>query len=140
MHHIRTLVFFILFLFGSVTALTAQKFSIEGSVADSTDGPLTGASVILLQAADSIMTDFIMSDREGTFAFRQVAAGNYVLQVSYVGYVPYYLPITVSSEAIKLGILKLEPASTLLGAAEITADRIPIAFKKDTIEYDANAF
>ena len=140
MHHIRTFTFFILVLFGSITALTAQKFSIEGSVADSMDGPLAGASVILLQAADSIMTDFVMADREGLFAFRQVATGNYVLQVSFVGYNTYYRPVTITSATVQLGMLKLEPASTILGAAEVTADRIPIAFKKDTIEYDADAF
>ena len=57
-----------LFLLGVSTLLEAQNHRISGVVADSALAPLSGATVILMLAADSVMTSFAMSDAAGAIA------------------------------------------------------------------------
>ncbi len=127
-------------LMGFSLTLSAQRFAIEGEIADTTGEPLTGASIVLLQAVDSVMTDFALSDRDGRFSFRQISPGSYLVQFSYVGFATQYRPVMVTTSAVSMGVVRLEAATHLLDAAEISAARIPIGIRNDTIEYNADAF
>ena len=71
-----------------------------------------------------------------------VGPGDYLLRVSFIGYErpDQALKITADDQYLGLGELKMYPAGFFLSGVEVTADRIPIRMKGDTMLYDAGAF
>ena len=134
-------ILFTLFL-GTAALVNAQSGMLEGIIADSTGVGLPAATVVLMHPKDSIMSSFGVSDPNGHFLLKRVAPGEHLLQISYLGYEPYYQRFTldVQTPKLNLGTLKLQPANTLLKGVDINAQRAPMAFKKDTVEYNAGAF
>ena len=137
MRHLLTLFFLSLGLFA-----TAQGTEISATVVDSTGTTLPGANAILLRAADTLLTSFGTTDGKGEFLMTKVPAGEYILRVSFLGFERPDQPITVteSDQYLGLGNLTMYPAGFLLSGVEVTADRIPIRMKGDTMLYDAGAF
>lgn len=78
-------------LYGFTIALLMQvaayaQFTVSGTVKTaSSNQPLADASVSL-NTADNKPVSSSLSDQSGTFLFRNIAPGNYVLAVTYVGY------------------------------------------------------
>ncbi len=136
-----TIIFCTLFLF-FYSNIFSQKNSITGAVSDSTGIRLPAATLALMEAKDSVLSSFGMSDNEGQFELKRVAAGEYLLQVTYVGYATYWQPLTVAPDAgkIDLGRLVLTPANSILDEVEVTAEHVPLRMRNDTLEYNAAAF
>lgn len=92
-----TLVVAMMGLFGIATSATAQNLgAVTGSVVDAADrAPLIGAKVTLekLDAPTDVRTTRTASD--GTFQFARVQPGQYVLEVSYLGYQERQVPMTI---------------------------------------------
>lgn len=126
----------------SALLLNAQTATVKGSVSDSSGIQLPAVSVVLLRSADSVMSTFGLADPNGAFALRRVKPGNYLLQLSYVGYETLYQPLQVQADqpVYDLGLLKMYPSSTLLHAVDVSAERAPMSVRKDTLEYNAAAF
>ena len=135
-------VFFILFLSLFSINTNAQKISLSGIVTDSTGVGLPAATIALMQAQDSVLISFGITDDEGNFELKKVSKGGFLLQVSYIGYENHWQNISVNenSENIKLGKIILTPASKILNEVEVIAEHVPLQFKNDTLEYNANAF
>ena len=133
--------FLFLLTFCLTTLLTAQS-DISGTVIDSTGATLPGANAILLRTSDSLLTSFGTTDNKGNFLMKNVAVGSYFLRVSYLGFERSDQPIevTATDQYLGLGDLTMYPAGFLLSGVEVTADRIPIRMKGDTMMYDADAF
>lgn len=124
------------------SALYCQTYNLVGTVKDSTDVPLIGATVILLNPTDSLMEGFGISNPQGKFSIDNVKKGIYTLQITYIGYGTFENSITVKGEEEKLdlGEIRLGNDDTLLDAVEIKGRFIPISIKKDTVEYNADAY
>lgn len=119
----------------------AQNTGVSGTLQDNNRVVLPRATVMLINVSDSTMEKFTISDNEGAFEINKVKPGNYLLQVSYIGYQNISKPITLKSGiTLSLGYLTMETQNELLDNVTIEADRIPIQIKKDTIEYNAGAF
>ena len=75
----------VLFIFSCFFQAIGQETNLEvrGVVKDSSNTTLPSATVILIQAKDSVMSAFSVTDKEGTFRFRRVKPGEYILQVSF---------------------------------------------------------
>ncbi|MEO1258769.1 MAG: TonB-dependent receptor [Bacteroidota bacterium] len=122
--------------------LFSQKSTITGAVVDTNEIGLPFATVSLLQAQDSLLASFATTNDEGRFVLKRVPAGNYLLQVSYIGFETAWKPIEIknASEEIKFGKIKLRPAEELLSEVEVTAEHVPLRMNRDTLEYNADAF
>lgn len=122
-------------------ALSAQA-EIVATVMDSTGTTLPGANAVLLRSSDSLLTSFGTTDNNGVFRMQNVAAGDYLLRVTFLGYERPDQSIKVSADDqyFGLGDLKMYPAGFFINGVEVTADRIPIRMKGDTMLYDADAF
>ncbi|MEM7513745.1 MAG: carboxypeptidase regulatory-like domain-containing protein, partial [Bacteroidota bacterium] len=120
-------------------AVKAQTFQIEGSIVDSTKSPLSGATAVLLQAEDSVMKHFSFTGKDGSYFMKGVTPGDYLLQVSYLGYLTYFKPLAISKSE-KLSPITMTPQDQSLNEVIIEGERTPIFLKKDTIEYNAEAF
>ena len=126
-------------LSGIATA-QSQRFKISGVVADSTGAPLTSATVVALTRADSVLTRFATSDREGAFTLRRVPEGDYILQITFVGFQTHREDIDLAGGDYDAGTILLAPATLELDELVVGAEHIPLVVKADTIEYNAAAF
>ncbi len=118
----------------------AQKHTISGILMDTLGDPLINGTVVLLHPQDSVMEHFAISNATGVFEIKGVPDGTFIFQASYVGYRSSYKSISVAGENQNLGPVLLKSESLYLDGATVTAERIPIMIKKDTIEYNAGSF
>ncbi|MEM7657659.1 MAG: TonB-dependent receptor [Bacteroidota bacterium] len=123
-------------------ALVAQKWTLTGTLTDTANVPLVGASAVLLQASDSVLVSFGLSNQQGTFKMGPVKAGDYLLQLSYLGYEKQSLPLTLGEAGGKkeMGTIQLQPEILTTEEVTIEGEVAPIVIKGDTVEYNANAF
>ncbi|MBE8722778.1 outer membrane beta-barrel protein [Sphingobacterium pedocola] len=132
----RILAFFI-FLFLGHYAIS--QVVISGKIADQADdGPLTNASVVLLNQ-DSIMKYFVRADENGKFQIKSVAPGSYILLVSYPKFEVYSQKITIEDKNLDLESILISSQANLIEEV-IVRQKLPITLKGDTIEYDAGSF
>ncbi len=133
----------VLFLLLFSFKILAQKsVELTGIVADSTGTSLFSATVVLMEKKDSTLSAFGITEADGRFSMKKITPGEYLLQVSYVGFETLWQPIQVASgnDKFDLGKITLAPASSTLGEVEVTADRVPLRMNGDTINYNAAAF
>ena len=100
-------------VFGQVT-----KVTISGSVKEKTsDAVLPYVNVILKTATtDSAFVAGVVTDDKGIFSIGDISPGNYLLELSFVGYTGRDVPLLVGrlSEFLDLGSIELEENTTTL--------------------------
>lgn len=133
---------FTLLAFLLLPAIGFSQAEIVGTVVDTTGTTFPGANAVLLRAQDSLLTAFGTTDDKGVFRMQNVAPGKYLLRVTFLGYErpDQDIEVTPADQYFDLGNLKMYPAGFFLDGVEVTADRIPIRMKGDTMLYDADAF
>ena len=79
------------------TVRSQPRNSVSGKVTDAISGqPLAGASIIISDLRTGVVTD-----ENGAFSFRNVAAGRHLFEVSYVGYASFSEYIFISPGIVK---------------------------------------
>ena len=92
---------------GLVQAQKPNGF-IRGKLVDSTvQQPIADATLTLLQATDSTLVTFTLSNKDGNFEIRGLVAGNYRLLISHEGFDPAtrMLSITETRKELDLGTI-----------------------------------
>lgn len=119
-----------------------KKFTVKGTIQDNDKNPLIGASVVLLNPADSVLVSFGTTDENGLFEIKNVKPDSLKIQITYLGYGTIEKIIYVGGEnpIVDQGIITLYSADNLLDEVVVKSEYIPIAIKKDTIEYNADAY
>ncbi|WP_333865748.1 outer membrane beta-barrel protein [Sphingobacterium sp.] len=136
MKRVGQLLLLILFCFCGIVHAQSR---IEGKISDVKDQlKLHNATIMLLTAKDSILTDFTRSDENGKFSLEQPATGEYFIIVTYPKYGEYYAEILPGQHYNNLSI-GMTSSATLLEEV-IVMGRVPISIKGDTTEYDAGSF
>ena len=132
----------VLFLLLLAPATVAQndRFNVSGSVIDDEELPLPQATVVLLTRTDSVLTKFTTTAPDGRFILRRVLPGEYILQITYVGFSTLRKDIALLDEDLDVGIQSMALLVEELGEVVVSADHIPFVVKRDTLEYNANAF
>ncbi len=121
----KNLLYFFAFLFSSAT-LFAQG-SISGTLMDKeAHESLISASVILKGADKGTVTDY-----DGTFSIGNLPAGDYVVEMSYIGFTTIEMPVTVSNGNVELGTINLE--SDAIGLEEINVVASVVTNRKTPI-------
>ncbi len=119
----------------------SQNFLIKGRLVNPDGEGLPSSTVLLLNASDSTMVNFGMSDKDGHFEIRNIVRDDYLLRVSYVGYEVRKLPVKLpDGDMLDLGVISLSERRTVLGEVTIEGERVSMTIRGDTIEYDALAF
>lgn len=136
---IRFMIFGAFLLICQSSLFAQKKYEIKGILTDSESTPLIAATVVLLQLPDSSFADYGLSADDGTFRLQAAQNGNFILQISYVGYAPYIQNIVLDKN-YDLGIIKMEEAANMLEVAQIEAAHIPIRMNGDTLEFNSSAF
>ena len=128
----------------SATHLLAQnpsKVTIKGLVQDSAGIDQPFATVMLLNPKDSALVNYTRGDDKGYFEFKNVKNTDYVLKISFVGYIPFQRNITPSPDGVNdLGGLKMKIITKELMEVVIRTAKAPLSIRGDTIEYNASSF
>ncbi len=130
-----------LFLFFVLTFVNASaQHKISGSIINESDkSKLTNASIMLLQAKDSILVDFTRAKADGNFELNNPDTLDYLLIVSYPKFGDYFQSIKKGAGNVDLGQVELQSAAHLIEEVLIKG-KIPVVIKGDTTEYDASSF
>lgn len=115
--------------------------SIKVKIVDSlTNEPISFASVYVVPAKDTIITNFIVSDTSGVATLKDVPYGNYVFHIEMMGYKHYSKEKYFREERVDLGTVKLKLDENYLSAITVSDVGNPIVMKQDTIEFNASSF
>lgn len=117
-----------------------QTIKISGAVISNENEQIVGASIMLLNAKDSILKTYALTNKNGNFTLSKIKPGNYLLKVSFIGYslFEHHLNITKKSEDLNLGAIKLAP--NLLNTIVVKSQYIPVQMKGDSLMFDPRAF
>ena len=127
-----------IFFFSFASVLPAQT-SFSGTIVDASDKQrLANATIVLLQAQDSILIDYTRADQNGRFSISKPNSGEFLLLVSYPKYGEYNQHID-SDNLDNLGQIELSSVTHLIEEV-LVSGRIPVVIKGDTTEYDAASF
>jgi len=125
----------------SVSVAAQNNITIKGAVLSKDMQPVAGASVYLLNTNYGTVTN-----NAGVFSITRLRTGNYILQVSAIGYTTINENLTVTEEGLNNLQLVLEDADNRLDAVVVTAQkreeqlqRVPLSItalsSKDIKEY-----
>jgi len=132
----------VLCLFGTTLfAQTPARFTLQGQAVDTLSGPLPASTVMLLSPKDSSLVNYGRTDDKGSFTFKNLKSGEYILKISYVGFLPYNRLVKPTGEAvIDLGPLPMKPITKELFEVVVRTAKAPLTIRGDTIEYNASSF
>ncbi|NOT50913.1 MAG: TonB-dependent receptor [Chitinophagaceae bacterium] len=133
-----------LFMFGLLLGAQAQKTdgSIKGKLIDTAaKQPIGDATVSVLNAKDSSLSTFTLSNKSGVFEIKGLEEGSYQLVITHLGFetVKKTVAITATEKSIDLGELKVPKDFKSLEGVTVTNDA-PVIIKNDTIQFKADAF
>lgn len=121
-----------------------SEYFITGQVYDEKNVPMVAVSVRLLSAADSSLINGTgtMTDEMGKFTIKNLKRGDYLVNISFLGYKPIYKSVKLLrvQPSASLGSMKMEPDAILLGEAVVKGVVPPIVAKEDTLEFNADSY
>lgn len=101
----------------------AQTNSVTGTLRDAKSGePMAFTNCVLLRTTDSTFVAGSTTNDRGAMRFEAVAAGEYLLRISAVGYDTYWQRLNVPPDTA-LGVIDIFQSSTTLQAVSVTAQR-----------------
>ncbi|HEX8427298.1 TonB-dependent receptor domain-containing protein [Hymenobacter sp.] len=119
-------------------AATQGTGRLTGTVVDATtQKPVEYATVTLLPATGATPVAGSTCDAQGKFELKQVPAGSFRLQISFVGYTSRTETVTVNTQATALGVLALTASAQKLGEVTVTGQRALVETKPDRLVYNA---
>ena len=135
--------FSVLFIALVITA-KAQKYdgNIKGKLIDTAaKQPIADATVSVLNAKDSSLATFTLSNKLGVFEVKGLGEGDYRIVISSKGYVEFkkMVTITATEKTVDLGSLSVQKDYKTLDGVVVTSES-PIQVKNDTIQFNASGF
>ncbi|QIX61149.1 TonB-dependent receptor [Hymenobacter sp. BT18] len=120
-------------------AATKGTGRLTGQVLDAaTQKPVEYATIVLLPAAGTAPLASTTGDEQGRFELKNLPAGSFRLQLSFVGYATRIENVTVTSQATALSPFTLTASTQKLGEVTVTGERPVIESKPDRLVYNAD--
>jgi len=136
----KTIIILLFLLFIGLTS-QAQNFGVQGKITGSDQTGLPGATILLLNPRDSTMLNFGITGAEGDFAIQNLQRRNYLLRITYVGYLTRFFEINPpEGSTLDMGTILLEGDQRVLNEVVVAQERVQVRMRGDTIVYDALAF
>ncbi|GHT64502.1 collagen-binding protein [Bacteroidia bacterium] len=100
------------------------------------------ASIELLAQKDSTYVLGGISDENGIFILKNLAPNNYILKITFIGYIPVIRNVTLEEDkpSTNLGRIEMTTNDILLKEAIVEGKKPEIIVKNDTVEYDAGSY
>lgn len=119
-------------LFTIVTILNAGN--IKGRIIDAeTNQPMDYVNVAVFQKGSDKLFKGEATNASGAFTFKDLKAGIYSIKITFIGYIPIELPITLSAAHpdADLKTIKLSPDTKRLKEVEVVGQRSQMKFEVD---------
>lgn len=116
--------------------------TVKGKLVDSlTKLPIPDATVSVMNAKDSSLATFTLSNKQGMFEVNGLAAADYHLIISHKSYDPMSKSFSISAteKTVDLGNIFPGTGGKSLENVTIIAS-VPIQIKEDTVQFNASAF
>ena len=117
-----------------------EEYEVRGLVTDSAGTPLNNAMVVALTRADSVLTRYGLTGRDGRFAVTGLAASQYILQVTLLGYDTFRRDFEITGADIDAGTVQLAIAAVELDSLVVSVEHVPFINRGDTLSYNVLAF
>jgi outer membrane receptor protein involved in Fe transport len=130
----RISLYLFLLLITAVAQAQSVKVTLSGSVKDATSkAALAFVNITLKTAKDSAFVAGTITREDGRFQLPDIASGNYLLLVSYVGYSAKAQPVLIGqlSNFLDLGAIELAPEAKSLGEVTVTAKQEVVSSRMD---------
>lgn len=131
----------LLFTLTGFNLMAQNKTTVKGIVADSSSKvPVEFATVAIVNAKDTSLISYTLTDKNGVFKLSGIPVERPTkLIISYVGYTTFRRMLELKKDVIKdFGTVLL--AGHHLEEVVIKGERSPVVIKKDTIEFNTEAF
>ncbi|MBL7872853.1 MAG: TonB-dependent receptor [Cyclobacteriaceae bacterium] len=117
------------FAFGNVASVTVSGIVKESA----TKAPLGYVNVVLKTEKDSVFVTGTVTNEEGRFVIPTISPGNYVLEISFIGYKTKKQSLYVGSltDYLDVATIELEEATETLNAVVITGEQEGVSAKMD---------
>ncbi|MCB0644072.1 MAG: carboxypeptidase regulatory-like domain-containing protein, partial [Phaeodactylibacter sp.] len=99
------------------------QFTIRGEVVDPSHKPLEFANALLYAADTSTFLQGAVVDAHGQFTLTAMDAGNYLLEISMLGFAPVHRPIRIQDAPVDLGTIQLLSDEALLETVTVIAKK-----------------
>lgn len=124
----------------SAIQVVAQR-NITGKVVESDSQDPVAQTTVRLLKTDSTLVTGSLTNLEGHFQVKAPAAGQYIVQITCVGFIPYTKNIKVTADKnVPLGTIELKPDDIMLKGATVTGQASKVTLKEDTFVYNASAY
>lgn len=141
MKHLFAILFLIplsLQMFAQTAGVTVSGIALEKN----SKSRLPYLSAVIKSLPDSVFVAGTVTNEEGLFIFPGILPGNYILELSYVGYSRKHMPVLVGrlSQFLDLGLIELEDSSTTLSevVVEGTQDAVAETMEKKVFKVEDN--
>lgn len=127
-------VFFTTFVYAQNVSENSKSITISGIVKDNNSKTnLPYVNVILKTEKDSTFVSGTVSNEEGRFSLSKIKSGNYILVVSYLGYITHKQSLFVGnlSEFLDINTIELKENITSLQEVVVTAKTAEISERMD---------
>jgi len=131
----------ITFILLSFICRAQMHHNITAKIIDSVSKqPIEFATVAVLDVRDSSLVSYTLSDKNGVFTLRNIRDDKPVrLLISHAGYMSLHHSLNFNKTSLlDMGTLMLN--SKTLAEVTVKGEIVPIVIKKDTIEFNAEAF
>lgn len=109
----------IVLLCGTVQALFAQNFTIDGIVKDEKNSKAIDFTTVVLQTKDSTLVATATTNQNGNFTFGKVSEGDYRIIVSSIGYTSQIVELPEVQASRSLGEIFLAEDAIMLEGATV---------------------
>jgi Outer membrane protein beta-barrel family/CarboxypepD_reg-like domain len=126
-----------------LTGFAQKNGNIKGVVFDTiAKQPVPAATITVLQAKDSSLVTFTMTNSRGEFSLANVPYGDYRLLVTHVSYhnVNKYFTVNDANKNIDLANIEVSDKNKVLEEVVIMAEAPPVTLIGDTVQYNAGSF
>jgi hypothetical protein len=131
----------ILVLFGCCGVVFGQKRAVSGLVTDKAENKIvTGATVVLINKADTNSIQRKVTGERGFFRFEDVGIGKYLLRVETVNYSLFTQEVDVADTGVNRIAVQLLPKNKDLAGVTIVAKGSAVTTKEDTVQYSASQY
>lgn len=138
----KTLSVYLTVAFLILSALVSAQCTLTGKVIDkhSREG-VAYANVSLIAVNDSSLVTGTISNNSGSFKIKNIAAGNYHVKISFIGYQPRIISnVLLESGTRNIGETEIQLLTENLAEVTATSNKLPLSYKVDRKVIDAESF
>ena len=121
-------------------ARAQQEYEVRGTVADSAGQAMESAMVVALAREDSVLVKYALSNRDGNFTMKGLPPGEYVLQVTLIGYATIRRDFAVTDADVDAGRVTMTMEAIQVDSLVVSIEHVPFINRRDTLSYNVLAF